>query len=93
MDFYKLDININTNTALTPAEPEGMVDMDLFMLVLIVGGSLGALSGVLALILGCIVVAWMITCWRARASSVHFHDSKQRKTVNMKGNDNNDIPP
>ena len=56
-----------------------------FMLVvLIVTGSLGAL---LVLILGCIIVAWMMTCWRTETSSAKFH---VRNIANVEGDADND---
>ena len=51
---------------------------------LIVIGSLGAL---LALTLGCIVVAWMMTCWRTKTSSAKFH---VRSIANVEGDADND---
>ena len=54
---------------------EREVNMDQSMLVAIICGSLGAMSGVLTLTLGCIIVIWMMKCWRAKTSS--FHNSKQ----------------
>ena len=56
-----------------------------FMLVvLIVIGSLGAL---LALMLGCVIVAWMMPCWRTKTSSAKFH---VRNVANVEGDADND---
>ena len=70
---YKPDVATNILIIMWPARMCKATILKQWIKGLIVGGSLGTLSGVLALILECIVVA---SCCCAKASSAKFHISK-----------------